>query len=75
MRAFWQPTGQTVHDYVQGVRIERAKAMLRDGNRSIKEIAAALGFTASARFSVAFRRQYGESPSEYRRYWNVRNCD
>lgn len=67
MRAFRQSTGQTVHDYVQDVRIARAKTMLKESKRSIKEIATALGFANSSSFSVAFRRRCGESPTIYRR--------
>lgn len=68
MRCFRQSTGETIHGYVQRVRITRARALLTDGVLSIKEIAGVLGFANSSSFSVAFRRACGESPTQHRRF-------
>ena len=46
-------------------RIERAKALLVE--RSVTEVALAVGFAETSSFSAGFRNTAGCSPSEYRR--------
>ncbi len=67
MRSFKQSTGKTIHAHVQEVRTTSAQAQLADRNKSIKQIAHALGFANSSSFAVAFKRACGQSPSEFRR--------
>jgi AraC family transcriptional regulator len=67
MRAFRQQTGQTVWSYVQHYAIERAKALLIEGDRPIGVLAVQSGFSSNATFSAAFRRATGLPPSVYRR--------
>lgn len=66
-RAFKQTTGQTIYDYVEQVRFNRASSMLADTDLLIKDIAFKLGFTCSSSFSVAFRRACGETPKSFRK--------
>lgn len=66
-RAFRQTTGQTIHSYIDQVRFKHASSLLADSNYLIKDIAFKLGFTCSSSFSVAFRRQAGESPYAFRK--------
>ncbi|MDX3884705.1 MULTISPECIES: AraC family transcriptional regulator [Sphingomonadales] len=66
-RAFKQTTGQTIYDYVEQVRFNRAANMLADTDLLIKDIAFKLGFTCSSSFSVAFRRACGETPKSFRK--------
>jgi AraC-like DNA-binding protein len=54
-------------DLVKRVRTERACALLRDGRRSVTEVAYQLGYSDSSNFSRAFRRELSITPSEYRR--------
>jgi AraC family transcriptional regulator len=68
---FKQSTGQSIHSYVEEVRLARAKAFLTDTEMSMKEIAYELGFTHQATFTTSFRRATGVPPSEYRQmHWN-----
>jgi AraC family transcriptional regulator len=66
MRAFRTSTGLTAAKYVEAARVSRAKALLVAGDRSLKDIAALLGFSSAASFSTVFRRATGRSPSDYR---------
>ena len=66
MRGFRQSTGETIHNYVQRIRLERAQVLLQE-NHSIKETAYLLGFATSSGFTVAFKRLLGQTPSEFRR--------
>lgn len=66
-RAFRQSFGVPPHRYHIGRRIERAKALLEAGNRSVTEVALAVGFAETSSFSAAFRKVTGIPPSRYRR--------
>ncbi|MET0370006.1 MAG: helix-turn-helix domain-containing protein [Sphingobium sp.] len=66
MRAYKKSTGQTIGKLLEEVRIEHARAMLRDGVDSIGEIAAALGYSSQPHFSAAFCRAMGMAPRRYR---------
>ena len=66
-RAFKQSFGVPPHRYHINCRIERAKALLRDYERSVTEIAFMVGFGDASAFSAAFRQSTGETPTAYRR--------
>jgi AraC family transcriptional regulator len=65
-RAFKQAVGQSPHRYVSARRLERAKALLMQGDRSLVDIALALSFSCQANFTRAFRQATGQTPSQYR---------
>jgi AraC family transcriptional regulator len=69
-RAFKQAVGQSPHRYVSAKRLERAKALLIQGDRSLVDIALALSFSCQANFTRAFRQVMGQAPNEYRRSLN-----
>ena len=56
----------TLYAYVDSVRIDRARALLAEGELTLKEIARASGFSTACYFSTAFRRATGETPAGYR---------
>lgn len=66
-RIFPQYAGEHFNTYLQRLRIERAKELLRLTDEHIYEIAAKVGFWDSRYFSKVFRDFTGLSPSEYRR--------
>lgn len=66
-RAFKKTTQETPYQYLLRRRIERAQALLRDGDISVAEVAAAVGFKDTTRFIRAFRRINGVTPGSYRR--------
>ena len=65
-REFARAFGQTPHQYLLSRRMERAKALLRDGDRSVTDVCLAVGFTSLGSFSTQFRRFVGVSPTVYR---------
>jgi AraC family transcriptional regulator len=65
-RAFKQSTGLSPHRYLLAHRINRAKEMMQDQNRTLTEIALDCGFSGSSQLSVVFKRVTGVSPRIYR---------
>ena len=59
-------SGMTVVEYLTGVRIERAKLLLSSEDRKIYEVAGAVGFRDAHYFSLTFKKQTGQSPTEFR---------
>ena len=59
--------GETPHDYIMGRRLKIAAQLLLTGDLTVSEVAYKTGFTDAANFSRSFTRQYGLSPSKYRK--------
>lgn len=59
-------TGQTLHDFIEDVRVGRAKTLLLDSNMPLKVISYKLGFCHPSAFSFAFKKSSGESPRAFR---------
>ena len=66
-RWFHREVGSSPRDFVTQLRIERAKRLLAETDRSITEMAFALGFSTSAYFTAVFHRETGTTPSDFRR--------
>lgn len=66
-RAFKQSTGMTPHAFIARRRLERSADMLRSTKMSATEIAMECGFGSSSHFTIAFKRGFGVSPTEFRR--------
>ena len=67
-RLFKESTGLPPHRFVVQRRIERACALLIDGNLSIDAIARAVGFRTRSHFSMVFHRHTGSPPTVYRSF-------
>jgi len=64
---FRAEVGMTPITYLNRYRVNRAKVLLAKSNKTMLEIARAVGFSDSGYFSRVFRRQVGVSPDAYRR--------
>ena len=64
---FIKHTGQSPKQYMNQVRLERAKALLRESSCPMAEVAAAVGFEDPLAFSRFFSRHCGLSPTAYRK--------
>lgn len=64
---FKKETGTTYVDYLTSVRIEKAKRLLVETDKTITEIAFDLGFNNANYFSNIFRKATGISATEYRK--------
>ena len=66
IRAFARVYDQTPHQYLVGVRLARAKALLR-GATSVTEACFEVGFSSLGSFSALFTRRVGRSPRVWQR--------
>lgn len=66
-RIFASMMGETLNQFIQRVRIERAASMLKcDRKKSITAVALDCGFSSSAAFARAFKEMYEMSATDYR---------
>ncbi len=65
-RLFSAYTGVSPALYLERARLDRAEALLRHSQKSVKEIAREVGYADVHHFSRAFRRVVGTPPAEYR---------
>ena len=63
---FKASTGISPHRYVIERRIDRARDLLRRGDKTISEIACAVGFASQSHLTANFRRAMGVTPRKFR---------
>lgn len=66
-RSFCKYTGITPGKYLNQVRIENARLLLRQGRHSVQFVSDACGFANANYFARVFRRSVGVNPREYAR--------
>jgi signal transduction histidine kinase/DNA-binding response OmpR family regulator/ligand-binding sensor domain-containing protein len=57
-------TNQSVTDFVRDYRLDKAKAMLKNREGNVGEVASKVGFGSESYFSRAFKERFGVSPSQ-----------
>ncbi len=65
-KLFKKRTGKNFIEYLTDVRMEKAKELLRNSNKSMKEICMEIGYTDPNYFSRTFKKNVGVTPSEYK---------
>ena len=68
LRVYKRAYGETPHEFLTRLRIERAKTLLARGSHNVTEACFEVGFSSLGSFSTLFTHRVGLSPSEYRRY-------
>lgn len=69
LELFKEQYGVPVNEYLISVRITRSKELLRFTDKTMEEIAQAVGINGAAYFSRLFKKVEAMSPSEFRRLW------
>ena len=70
-KLFKKETGVTPHDYLNGIRMDRARQYVENGitnsysNFTVSQIAEACGFAEPLYFSRVFKKYFGVSPMQY----------
>ena len=68
LRVYKRAYGETPHEFLTRLRIERAKTLLARGSHNVTEACFEVGFSSLGSFSSLFAGRVGLSPSEYRRH-------
>ncbi|WP_269502287.1 GlxA family transcriptional regulator [Burkholderia sp. IMCC1007] len=66
-RAFLNNTNDAPANYWRKLRLEHARKQLADTSLNVTTIAIECGFSDASHFILWFRKQYGETPSVYRK--------
>ena len=72
-KLFKKETGVTPHDYLNGIRMDRARQYIENGitnnysNFTVSQIAEACGFAEPLYFSRVFKKHFGVSPMLYQK--------
>ena len=64
---FKECVGLTPYEYVLSKRIDRAKALIMTGEKSMLEISMETGFCSQSHFNKIFKAQTGATPANYRK--------
>jgi len=72
IRSFRAATQRTPYAYLVERRLALAVNALKDGKKSVDQVAREAGFQSAAGFSNVFKKHYGMSPSNFR--VRARNC-
>ena len=71
-RIFGAVSGETLNNFTNRLRLEKAARLLRYSDQSVTDIALDCGFSSSATFSRAFRSGYDTSPSQFRKSGEIK---
>ena len=72
---FYQNTEEHFSDYLNRMRVEKAKGLLRTENNSIQCISEKCGFINQGYFSKIFKKFTGCSPKEYQKLYHKSRCN
>lgn len=63
---FKEETGTNISDYIQSIRIENAKILLKTCDYHINEVAKEVGYLDYRHFCTVFKKETGVTPMQYR---------
>jgi len=64
---FKEVYGNSLAAHMKEHRMEKAAALLRETDMSVAEIAGQVGYESQSKFTAAFKEQFGQRPTAYRR--------
>lgn len=65
-KLFKEQTGETLPDYINKVRLEKAKVLLRDEKLNISDVAVKVGYLNSNALIRSFKKYEGVTPGKYK---------
>lgn len=72
-KLFYEYIGENFSDYITGLKVRKAKELLKGTDNRMYEIADYLGFTDAYYFSSWFKRTVGVTPTDYRAEFSGKN--
>ncbi|WP_434297260.1 helix-turn-helix transcriptional regulator [Clostridium sporogenes] len=70
-RCFKATYGKTIYEYIRYKKMEQAIRFLSHDEMSIHNIGTTLGYESASKFSAAFKKVYGITPSAFRKSFNL----
>jgi ligand-binding sensor domain-containing protein/signal transduction histidine kinase/DNA-binding response OmpR family regulator len=58
-------TNMSVNDFIKSIRLKKAAQLLKQKKLTVYEVAYAVGYSDRKYFSQEFKKQFGDTPSEY----------
>jgi len=65
-KLFKEEKGENFVEFLTETRIEKAKELMKDSSKSIKEISSSCGYSDPNYFSRIFKKYTGQTPTEYK---------
>ncbi|MDQ1910275.1 helix-turn-helix transcriptional regulator [Paenibacillus sp. GD4] len=73
---FREEMGMSLQSYYSRIKVRKAMELLRKTDATVTRVAELLHYQSIHSFSKAFKRQTGQSPSEYQlQVWNEKDTD
>lgn len=66
-------TGKTISQFIREIRLNKAKELITNSNKTISEVAYEVGFTSATYFNRCFNKQFACSPGEFRSSFNIQS--
>lgn len=60
-------TGRTPLDFIRNIKMQHARRLLEDKNKTVSEVALTLGYFNRKYFTSCFKDEFGITPSEYQK--------
>lgn len=73
IKTFTKYVNQTPYQYILKKKIDKAKAVIRETDISLTDIAAELGFSSYSNFCNAFKKETGNTPDIFRKLSYMKN--
>jgi AraC-like DNA-binding protein len=74
-KLFKEKTGENITDFLNNLRLDRARQLLRETNQPVSHIAVISGFTCDQNLVRVFKKSMGITPGEYRKNIQVSHTD
>ncbi len=58
-------TGMSVQEFITNIRLKRAAKLLKQSGQTVSQVSYEVGFKNPSHFARAFKKQFGELPSDY----------
>ncbi|MCH8033148.1 MAG: AraC family transcriptional regulator [Bacteroidetes bacterium] len=72
-RIFMAVTGETVNNFTNRLRAEKAARLLKFSKNSVSNIALDCGLSSPSAFSRSFKQYFGLTPNEFKKNGNIKN--
>lgn len=70
---FLSEVGKTMNQYLLDIRFSKAKELLENTEKTVKEVGFSCGFNATSHFVNSFTAKMGISPNKYRKIFKLEN--